>query len=242
MQGNQFPSSNENINIQLRLSPLILLSEGLEKEANELCGRSDAAAASAFFFFFFRNGVESRRIFFFFSFLEASKGGGKKVIRVLTKGKTEGLSQRLCSSPVPPRGHGTGSIPERAGRCLPAPRGEGRTALSAECLPRPAPRRAAGRSIPPILPGCWQPEPPDTSPEPRTVPEPDAACSPRWGSGLPITAASAGRGWRARFAPPSWPRMLAERLQLFFSVAPDLRLACWILRFCMRSDYSCICI
>lgn len=158
-----------------------------------------------FFFFFFRNGVESRRIFFFFSFLEASKGGGKKVIRVLTKGKIEGLSQRLCSSPVPPRGHGTGSIPERAGRCLPAPRGEGRTALSAECLPRPAPRRAAGRSIPPILPGCWQPEPPDTSPEPRTVPEPVHPAGDRGSpSPLPALGGDGEPGLPLRAGPGCW--------------------------------------
>lgn len=206
MQGNQFPSSNENINIQLRLSPLILLSEGLEKEANELRGRSDAA-----FFFSFFFGIEYRRTVFFPSSRPTKEVENNNSSS--SQGKIQGLSLRLCSSPVPTRGHGTGSIPGRAGRCRPEPRGKGRTALSAKCLPRPAPRRAAGRSIPRIPPGCWQPEPLAASPEPRGVLEPDAASSPHWE--LPVTAGSAR--WPshgecgARFALPSRARMLAER-------------------------------
>lgn len=126
--------------------------------------------------------MESRRIFF------SSPGPTKEMEKIYSssyEGKIEGLSPRLCCSPVSTRGHGTGSIPERAGRCLPAPHGEGRTALTAKCLLHPAPRRAAGRSISRIPQGCWQPEPPAASPEPRTVPEPDAACSSHWGLGGP---------------------------------------------------------
>lgn len=75
MQGNQFPSSNENINIQLRLSPLILLSEGLEKEANELC------RLERYFFFFFLNRV-SKDFFFFSVPTRPTKERWKRVIRV----------------------------------------------------------------------------------------------------------------------------------------------------------------
>lgn len=97
MQGNQFPSSNENINIQLRLSPLILLSEGLEKEANELCRLERC-------FFFFLNRV-SKDFFFFFSSLRGrQRRGGKELFEFLAE--IDGLTpRRCCSPPVPGQEH-----------------------------------------------------------------------------------------------------------------------------------------
>lgn len=100
---------------------------------------------------------------FFFFFLEADKGGGKKLFEFL-RGENRRTKPEALQLPRPYWRARDGEHPGKGWALLPAPHGKAGTALSAKCLPRPAPRRAAGTSIPRILPGCWQPEPPAASP------------------------------------------------------------------------------
>lgn len=120
MQGNQFPSSNENINIQLRLSPLILLSEGLEKEANELY------RLERYFFFFFLNRV-SKDFFFFFSVpTRPTKERWKRVIRLSCgdrRANPEALLQPAGPGPgASRRGGRLRGVWQGCPRAAPAPR------------------------------------------------------------------------------------------------------------------------
>lgn len=103
MQGNQFPSSNENINIQLRLSPLILLSEGLEKEANELSRQERC--------FFFEEWC-LKGLFFF---PRCRQKTWKKILFEFFRGENRRANPEALLLPVPTRGQRAGSIPEKAG-------------------------------------------------------------------------------------------------------------------------------
>lgn len=100
--------------------------------------------------------MESRRTFFFFS-PEADKGGGKKIYSSSYQGNIEGLTPRRWWHVG---GHWAGSIPERAGPCMPSPSGRTGRSFGYGCpfkLPIPG-----GRSSQPTLLGCWQlgPRPP----------------------------------------------------------------------------------
>lgn len=186
--------------------------------------RQKRCCCFCFFFFFFRNGVESRRTSFFF-LPRGQQRRWKKNYSSSYEGKIEGLSQRLCSSPVPPRGHGIGSIPERTDSpfCrMPAPSGS-----PASCG-RVDPEDPAGM-LAARAPGHLSRAPSGARAR-RSLFTP-------LGLGAPHHR---GQLW-AGMASQVCPSELAQDAQLFFSVA-RLRLACWILRFCMRSDYSCICI
>lgn len=215
MQGNQFPSSNENINIQLRLSPLILLSEGLEKEANELCGRSDAAAL------FFRNGVS--KDFFFFSSSRPTKEVEKNYSSSY-EGKIEELSPRLCSSPVPTGGHGTGSIPERAGRCCQRPTGKQGQPFRPNVCPVRLPGELRARRSHGSCRDAGSPSPRPPLPVPERCPSPTQPVHPTGESGLPVTTGSArpSRGGMGSWVCPSEPAQDAA------PALRGLRLACWI--------------
>lgn len=145
MQGNQFPSSNENINIQLRLSPLILLSEGLEKEANELSRQERC--------FFFEEWC-LKGLFFFFP--DADRRGGKKYYSSSSEGKIEGLNPRGFCSLSPLVGSGPG-----ASRKRPGPTGKTGSSFGYPCpfKPPPSTRRAAADSSYPEPPGRRPPQP-----------------------------------------------------------------------------------
>lgn len=108
--------------------------------------------------FFFCYGMESRRTFFFF-FPEADKGGGKKKKKLFEflRGENRKANREALQLPVPTRGHRPGSIPGRAGPCLPAPHGPDGPFFWA--IPAPSSRSPPGGARSQSPPGCLPPQP-----------------------------------------------------------------------------------
>lgn len=169
--------------------------------------RQKRCCCFCFFFFFFRNGVESRRIFFFFFLPRGQQRRWKKSYSSSYEGKNRRTKPEALQLPRPSSRARDREHPGK-GRALPASAPRGRTDSPLCRMPAPSGSPASCGQVDLADPAgmlAARAEPPDTSPEPRTVPEPVHPAGDRGSpSPLPALGGDGEPGLPLRAGPGCW--------------------------------------